>query len=35
VSRSRLDVTRAREELGWRPTVELRDGLERILGGLL
>ena len=35
VARSRLDVTRAREELGWQPEVSLRDGLERILAGLL
>jgi len=35
VARSRLDVTRAREELGWEPEVSLRDGLERILSGLL
>ncbi|MDE3132336.1 MAG: GDP-mannose 4,6-dehydratase, partial [Acidobacteriota bacterium] len=35
VSRSRLDITRAREELGWAPSVALRDGLERILAGLL
>jgi UDP-glucose 4-epimerase len=35
VARSRLDVTRAREELGWEPEVSLRDGLERILGGLV
>lgn len=35
VSRSRLDISRARGELGWRPTVELRDGLERIVAGLL
>jgi UDP-glucose 4-epimerase len=35
VARSRLDVTRAREELGWEPEVSLRDGLERILAGLL
>jgi UDP-glucose 4-epimerase len=26
-----LDYTRAREELGWEPKVELRDGLERTL----
>jgi UDP-glucose 4-epimerase len=31
VARSRLDVARAREELGWEPEVSLRDGLERIL----
>ena len=35
VSRSRLDITRARTELGWEPTVTLRDGLRRILDGLL
>ncbi len=35
VARSRLDVTRAREELGWEPEVSLRDGLERILAELL
>ncbi len=35
VSRSRLDITRAREELGWSPTVTLRDGLDRIVAGLL
>jgi UDP-glucose 4-epimerase len=35
VSRSRLDITRAERELGWNPTVELRDGLERIVAGLL
>jgi len=35
VSRSRLDITRAATELGWRPTVGLRDGLERIVAGLL
>ena len=27
--RRRPDITRAREVLGWEPTVELRDGLER------
>ncbi|HET9093990.1 MAG TPA: GDP-mannose 4,6-dehydratase [Solirubrobacteraceae bacterium] len=32
VSRSRLDITRARRELGWEPSVRLRDGLERLLG---
>ena len=31
VRRSCLDVTRARQELGWEPEVELRDGLKRIL----
>jgi UDP-glucose 4-epimerase len=35
VSRSRLDIARARGELGWTPTVSLRDGLDRILSGLL
>jgi UDP-glucose 4-epimerase len=35
VARSCLDVGRAREELGWEPEVSLRDGLERILAGLL
>lgn len=35
VSRSRLDVSRARAELGWQATVRLRDGLERIVDGLL
>jgi UDP-glucose 4-epimerase len=35
VSRSRLDITRARRELGWEPTVTLREGLRRILRGLL
>ena len=35
VSRSWLDVTRAREELGWTSGTRLRDGLERVLGGLL
>ncbi len=35
VSRSRLDISRAAQELGWSPTVALRDGLERILGGLV
>jgi UDP-glucose 4-epimerase len=34
VARSRLDVTRARVELGWEPEVSLRDGLERIVAGL-
>jgi UDP-glucose 4-epimerase len=34
VSRSCLDVTRARRELGWSASVELRDGLRRILSGL-
>lgn len=31
VQRSCLDVTRAREDLGWEATVSLRDGLRRIL----
>lgn len=35
VVRSCLDVARAREELGWRASVSLRGGLQRILGGLL
>jgi len=34
VLRSCLDVTRAREELGWRPEVELRDGLRRTLASI-
>ena len=34
VSRSCLDVTRARDELGWTAEVELRDGLRRILADL-
>jgi UDP-glucose 4-epimerase len=34
VARSCLDVTRARRELGWEATVELRDGLRTILAGL-
>jgi UDP-glucose 4-epimerase len=34
VRRSCLDVTRAREELGWEATVSLRDGLRTILAGL-
>jgi UDP-glucose 4-epimerase len=34
VRRSCLDVMRAREELGWEPRVELRDGLRTILAGL-
>jgi UDP-glucose 4-epimerase len=34
VRRSCLDPTRARDELGWRAEVELRDGLRRILAGL-
>lgn len=35
VNRSRLDITRAATELGWRPTVALQQGLARILSGLL
>jgi UDP-glucose 4-epimerase len=31
VSRSCLDVSRARDQLGWAPKVALREGLERIL----
>jgi UDP-glucose 4-epimerase len=34
VRRSCLDVTRARDELGWEPQVTLRDGLRTILAGL-
>jgi UDP-glucose 4-epimerase len=34
VQRSCLDVTRARNELGWEPQSELRQGLRRILAGL-
>ncbi len=34
VRRSCLDVTRAREELGWEARVGLRDGLRTILAGL-
>ena len=34
VRRSCLDVSRARDELGWEPTVTLREGLRTILGGL-
>jgi UDP-glucose 4-epimerase len=34
VRRSCLDVTRARDELGWEPQVQLRDGLRTILAGL-
>ena len=33
VSRSRLDITRARRELGWEPSVKLHEGLEWILRG--
>jgi UDP-glucose 4-epimerase len=35
VSRSCLDITRARRELGWEPSVRLRDGLDRILSGII
>lgn len=35
VSRSQLDISRARQRLGWEPTVGLRDGLRRILDGLV
>jgi UDP-glucose 4-epimerase len=35
VSRSCLDVTRAREELGWEASVGLRDGLQQILAELI
>jgi UDP-glucose 4-epimerase len=35
VRRSCLDVSRARDELGWTPQVSLREGLARILDGLL
>jgi nucleoside-diphosphate-sugar epimerase len=31
MERSCLDVTRAREELGWVPQVELREGLNRTM----
>jgi UDP-glucose 4-epimerase len=34
VSRSCLDITRARRELGWEPKVSLVDGLRRILSSL-
>ena len=34
VQRSCLDVSRAREELGWTAQTELRDGLRRILASL-
>ena len=34
VARSCLDVSRARDELGWEAQVELRDGLRRILAKL-
>jgi UDP-glucose 4-epimerase len=33
VTRSRLDVSRAKAELGWEPEVDLRTGLSRILRG--
>jgi UDP-glucose 4-epimerase len=35
VSRSRLEISRARAELGWEPVVELGPGLERIVAGLV
>ena len=34
VARSCLEVSRARDELGWEAQVELHDGLRRILAGL-
>jgi UDP-glucose 4-epimerase len=34
VRRSCMDVSRARSELGWEATVELHEGLRRILAGL-
>jgi UDP-glucose 4-epimerase len=34
VQRSCLDVTRAREQLGWVAEIELHEGLERVLSGL-
>jgi UDP-glucose 4-epimerase len=34
VRRSCLDVSRARDELGWEPSVDLGTGLRRILAGL-
>jgi UDP-glucose 4-epimerase len=34
VRHSGLDPARAKRELGWEPTVELRDGLRRIFAGL-
>jgi UDP-glucose 4-epimerase len=34
VRRSSLDVSRAREQLGWEATVSLRDGLRRLLASL-
>ncbi len=35
VRRSCLDVSRARDALGWEPQVQLEDGLRRILDGLV
>jgi UDP-glucose 4-epimerase len=35
VRRSCLDASRARRELGWEAEVELREGLRRVLAGLL
>jgi UDP-glucose 4-epimerase len=35
VQRSCLDVTRARQALGWEPRVSLEDGLRRLLGTLI
>jgi len=34
VQRSCLDVSRAERELGWKPQVQLRDGLRRVLASL-
>jgi UDP-glucose 4-epimerase len=34
VRRIAIDPSRAREELGWEPRVELREGLERTLDSL-
>jgi UDP-glucose 4-epimerase len=34
VRRSCLDVTRARDELGWEAQIELRDGLRRVVAAL-
>jgi UDP-glucose 4-epimerase len=34
VRRSCLDVSKAKRDLGWEPTVELQDGLRTILAGL-
>jgi UDP-glucose 4-epimerase len=31
MDRSCLDITRAREQLGWSPQVELADGLKRTM----